>query len=1552
MAKKKQVRKVDIERNERAIRHNRINKKTGAIIACICVVVFLAGIFGLAFGGYKIAEYYWNKEIGEESGVAFNELFGILNGVSKTDESKIVVNKYSEDDLEIFYTNIKNKLYLSADYDLDITKLLSGIFGNSETTTEDSSEPQVSTVGTDGYDLRYVYTYSDGRVVESEIALADENQDTSQDENTNPGSTGNEALDTFLQELEFDFSSLENYKGEKNILEISDKQLAAVIDEIYGSLSDIFPQINSVEEKLGKPLEELIEVKQIIINSDITKPQDVQLKLTVGLNARDALSKTIDDKGLPPFLKNLIPKHLYATVIAYPFDNTKAVQASLNQLSEVNVDKIVSIVDVILQKAKVEFNIHDMLVKVNTKVVEVLEKAQEKIPLSFVNSGSVDMYPIETLMKTLKVDISEQAFLYMMRDIKLPTEESLGYDIYTPERKEQETTTFVNDLVDKYCIDNSQNIITTTNTISDVVNLASSQNFLQNIQIKNMQYTNEYSNVYYRAKTSYVALANMLTKYVNDENMLGNIKAEFINMTYDKSKSILGVEIKVKVSEMLGIEQSGAMANLINQLVPEEIFVKANICLDENLNIVTTMDVNKVGVEKSKEHLATLTALANSFGMNVENIDYDKICQQIDSGVRQGLQKIKDALNCDIIFEEEGAYLPNVFELVSANEKVNGNLEEGEHIITDGEVWELMKGLYDYEYVDDGSFVPADNISNFIDELYNKFFISDSFKQELIDSQANETFLDVLKKGVGVNFGTDKVRLKDKTIELPDGGFEIIDGIMSKNNITPVYNEQYITEKFKPVFMIEEIAYLINTQSQILSSLSFLKDLKVIYAYNNTDEMSLIVEGKGNIEDQSINSLLPEKINVNIILNLGEINADGTRDDLLVNSLKVNDIDDMSQSASMNRLDLLLLFISRISRGSDVEQEEMTTESTKKKIEEGLNEDIYEEDGVTVKTVCLKNQIHNDVYTVTFLEDGGFRVNQTIYEIVINELYKTEDGSEPYESEIPSENDFRNAICKINNMPDSTIYTSSDRKDFVIDLLVGNKAENANNAIDEINNKYFLNDSHKLSYDITTGNVFDSISAKATSYATSINGQAMANTALSFNELKPVIDGSEMLVMLENSITITAKGYENAKMTGLYITRSSSAMTADKGELLLVFNSPLDKSIVDAKYQELMPDKLALLVLVDMNKLSAEICTNIYVNDLTTSEMFAINALMKKVTDEKQPDGSTSSMNINEVNSQCSESVKKTMSELTNNMQLTLTEGITSETEGVQSTTPGQISLESIYEVASKKLSTQDNEITPSDLQSVLKALFANFELNGYTEGATNITDTADESQKNNYNIFIEGNIIDMSATVEGAIGEGNLMSKLDMSKIGQSFNVTSAEQTAFIPMLANDSQNDFAILRDEFRLDDTKEYFVITFKISSKEIVGNTTSSEEITILPQHIYTTFCVDLSSDTSDIHIIYNKLDSQQEKTLESIISKNQGETPDSCLSKEKLDSMKSDLLSTVLLNYTYEGYGQMQLTLDDVIKSNSIIIRPNDNTNTAVDGKGMMTFNITKAMERF
>ena len=415
MAKKKRERLV-VEKNEKAIKRGCRLKAMGRIFAIVFVLLYIGLIIGSTTLVYKTAEKAWDENIGIEAGVPFKELFTIFKGVRKTDENAIVTNAYGEDDVKEFYANIKRKAYLSQDFDLDIMKLLGTVMGGSE----------------------------DENVAEQTDIVYDE-EDDGQTEDVE--STGNSALDDLLNTLEFDFSSLSTYDGAKNILEISDRQLAGFFSEVLAGLGTYFPQISEIEQTYGIKINEVLEIKQIIISGDPLKPESVGFKVTIGLKMKDLVAGLVKAYDLPSIITSIMPNYLYASVTVYPSDRTRGIQVAINAMSEVNVDKIVRIADVVLSKTGNDMSIAGMLIEVNSKIVDVIEKAQEIMPIVFTASadggGNVDTYPIETLMKFLGVEISEQAFLYMIKDVKLPTAQTLGFDVYTQEIKDRDTQAFI-----------------------------------------------------------------------------------------------------------------------------------------------------------------------------------------------------------------------------------------------------------------------------------------------------------------------------------------------------------------------------------------------------------------------------------------------------------------------------------------------------------------------------------------------------------------------------------------------------------------------------------------------------------------------------------------------------------------------------------------------------------------------------------------------------------------------------------------------------------------------------------------------------------------------------------------------------------------------------------------------------------------------------------------------------------------------------------------------------------------------------------------------------
>ena len=386
----KVIYKIDIEKNQKAIKRGNRNKMLGKIFALIFVLIFVGSIVGATAFAYNTAADIWWTQIGEEANVEFKELFTLFNGVVDTDESKIVTKGYTEEDLEGFYSNLKRKLYLAEDSDISISKIISTIM--SSTSNAGGQGGEVATVGIDGYDLQYAYTNADGEQVYSDEMPNEEDlpNEVAPDSGNDGSLTGNPQLDQLLQEIEFDFTSLEDYDGQSNILEITDRQIASAINEALSSLSGSFEMLKDLEAKIGKPLKDVLQIKQIIIGGNGLDATQTSFKITLSMMVKDMLSGIIEQNNLPPIIKQILPKKLYATAIVYPNDHTKAVQVSINRMGEDKIDKIVRIADVILKKTGNTTSLSTLLVQVNSKVVEVISQAQKKVPLAFVRGHSSD----------------------------------------------------------------------------------------------------------------------------------------------------------------------------------------------------------------------------------------------------------------------------------------------------------------------------------------------------------------------------------------------------------------------------------------------------------------------------------------------------------------------------------------------------------------------------------------------------------------------------------------------------------------------------------------------------------------------------------------------------------------------------------------------------------------------------------------------------------------------------------------------------------------------------------------------------------------------------------------------------------------------------------------------------------------------------------------------------------------------------------------------------------------------------------------------------------
>ena len=377
----------------------------------VTIVILLVVTVGVLYGGGTFA---WNTYAKPKFGISFNDALALVGSTYIAKEKDIVTNPYGEGDLDGFYSELSDALFLDESVNLkeSLTEVLDGFVtsmmnSGEEETTEVPESNELSTAG---------------ESTEGDAASF---------------TTGNEALDNFLKALKFDFSSLKDYEDEyttPKVLEITDKQTAAFLNNIIGTAVSSDGVKGKLPELVKEvDLSQVVTIPQVTVASDNAVGLDgVSLTLTVKLNLRDTI-KDVANQIYPAlgYVSYLLPKALYATITIYPNDYLKQAQIKVNSVSDKKMGDVYSIANYFLASTEYE-SIDGILRMVNQKAIEAIEKVQDVVPVNFVATGSVQVHPIQALMKALgATEITETQFYCMVRDLCLPTFDDVKEKVYT-----------------------------------------------------------------------------------------------------------------------------------------------------------------------------------------------------------------------------------------------------------------------------------------------------------------------------------------------------------------------------------------------------------------------------------------------------------------------------------------------------------------------------------------------------------------------------------------------------------------------------------------------------------------------------------------------------------------------------------------------------------------------------------------------------------------------------------------------------------------------------------------------------------------------------------------------------------------------------------------------------------------------------------------------------------------------------------------------------------------------------------------------------------------
>lgn len=1028
------------EKDEEKIKRKKSKRRFFTGFACISIVIVLLG--SIIAGAFVAWDYDLLDGGGEKislkdlTGLELTEAVGMIVDLYG-DGKGVVTNGYTEDDLESFYANLKQGLYLSQDCNISVTDIVSGLL--SQATSGESN-------GEGSEDV----TLSDG----SKLIMSDE---SAPEIGANGSITGNQALDDLLESLDFDFSVLEGKDQdalEKEMLELSDKELAAVLNEAFSSITEL-DALKKIETDYGINVASVLSVEQVIIDqATVLEQEDVRVRVTLKINLRDAantalannkeqlLSKLFGGGEVSDFVKSavdvvpsLLPKTLYVTASVYPNKQTWSANVAVNNMGEKEEAAINKLLDRFLATTDENGNNVSFMQSINAKVYDTIAKINEMIPISFTATGSVETKPIQAVINMLGAEnLTQGDFLALIRDVKLPTAESIGVDGYSEEVQLSAANEFINgEFSTKYYFNNEiegsdEYFITASNLFTKLNSFSEDEETLKRIEIRDkivagLDYEDGGA---FRPKADEDTLAALLNGYLkNQEYKVENMEPWIMDVTCtatgtdDKKGDYFTLQITIELDLTGNIDaqlgENESMKRLVKQLLPDSIYVFLTYTqysgTDEEPS-VALVDINKKGNEMSRQHFETLMSLLNavqkkseSSGEQIEggeqidevsDMTFDDLEKQLNEKIYQAFTDIEANLGAKIEFivpsgdSDDCAILPNIFEVLAANEKLrydpeqDGSMTEEEfnaaYGMTGEDMYLILSQTYKYNPEAEESDVKtnisediaAQGITAFVSDIDSKYYIDTDVEGEVWSASNIETMLNTVS-------GEYETRLRMNSV---DGKSGLLDDNTAYSDLNP-YLSQY------------EFANIVNDSGKLNNIMQILPTSKVEYILIYIDDVTglpkIRMRVNGDISFDNVTGEGAEAINqnkkyetlfpydVDIIIDISvSYNNDG--DPVYDAKVDINDIGD-------TYMDKMLFFVRRFSGQTSVGEGENKQDFSR----EGLERTIESKLTAAFNDMNAEGSVKTEFVEKSETE-GGLEFS-TVFELAVNKIY-TEVGEE------------------------------------------------------------------------------------------------------------------------------------------------------------------------------------------------------------------------------------------------------------------------------------------------------------------------------------------------------------------------------------------------------------------------------------------------------------------------------------------------------------------------------------------------------------------------------
>lgn len=639
-------------------------------IAC-CLISFLVTVLVVVGAVFGAGWYAYDRYAKDITGITYLEAWNVLSSLYGTKEKKVITNPFDADaEFAAVDAEIKKLLFIDESVDFSLKAMMEEIMGvaNTPPTEGETAEPAQT-------------TYSDAIIGTNELAEVG-------------------SLESFMNTLKFDFSELKDYNGAQHILEMTDKQIGAILNEaVMGAASKYTKGL----AQQGVDVQKVFGVRELKITSSddaLTANENTTVSAVIKLDLRDVVESLLNThQPKLKFLKGLLPKALYLTLEMKPFGEGLPT-VKLNDNNEKENALAMKLLNGVLNYSagtKDVDKVAELFGKVDATVKKTFNTLDNYLNIVFTPS-EVHANPLQFLVKKIGAqDMTDTDLLYTISYLMHEIEgiENINWD-------ETKVAAFFTDFKAKMPIEKDYDL--------NVKNFADELKKIGNhIDLNAMDFNTP--NDQMRLFMNYDAVAGFVEHmFLSDgEGIMSMVQIRQINMPNVENAErdqLIHFVIEVAAREYLGIDKmaDGLKKSLLDAMV-HDIYIDATVSATGVVNADIGLLVNGLNAEQTTQMLTNLDKLISVITPSLAGqFKEDVLISKIENGLTKALTSMKgdgETPDIDIKFTQDGIEMQSIYEII----KTRKNVDE----LTAEEIRLTLKGVMDTTAIEKGIIGEFDN---------------------------------------------------------------------------------------------------------------------------------------------------------------------------------------------------------------------------------------------------------------------------------------------------------------------------------------------------------------------------------------------------------------------------------------------------------------------------------------------------------------------------------------------------------------------------------------------------------------------------------------------------------------------------------------------------------------------------------------------------------------------------------------------------------------------------------------------------------------------------